>query len=765
MDQATHSRIVNFIWGIADDVLRDLFKRGKYPDVILPMCVLRRMDAVLEPTKQSVLDMKRTLDDAKITEQAAALAGAAGQAFYNTSKFTLRDLQSRGSQQQLRLDFDAYLNGFSKNVQDILENFKFRQQIPTLSKADALGALIEKFLDPSIDLSPSGIDNHSMGTVFEELVRRFNEDNNEEAGEHWTPRDAVKLMTNLMFQPIASQVKSGSYRLYDCACGTGGMLTVAEETLKEITAAQGQQVATHLYGQEINPETYAICKSDMLLKGEGQNADNIVGGAEWSTLSHDAFPAQEFDFMLANPPYGKSWKKDLESMGGKDGMRDRRFKVLHKNEELSLVTRSSDGQMLFLANMAAKMNHKSPLGSRIAEVHNGSSLFTGDAGQGESNIRRWLIENDWLEAIVALPLNLFYNTGIATYVWVLSNRKAPHRKGKVQLIDATKWFKPLRKNLGKKNCELSETDLQSVLQAYQDFRETEESKIFPNEAFGYWKVTVERPLRLHSQLKLSSIEALRFASGLEEIRSPLYEEFGDDLFENFGKVRGKLEQKLSEWGDGADEDEGDDESPKGLPEKKRKKILDAKSWERDGRLVQAGLALRKKLGEELFTDHNEFRRCVDQAVEKLDLRLTASDLKILLRAVSWREETAPPVIAKIHKPGKTKADPIRGLYEIVVDGKKVVVEYEADSDLRDTEQIPLLEDGGIEAFLAREVLPYTPDAWWNDAKTPIGYEISFTRHFYKPQPLRSLEEIRKDILAVEQESAGLLDGLLGGKSA
>jgi|GEM_PF-45782 len=764
MDQATHSRIVNFIWGIADDVLRDLFKRGKYPDVILPMCVLRRMDAVLEPTKQSVLDMKRTLDDAKITEQAAALAGAAGQAFYNTSKFTLRDLQSRGSQQQLRLDFEAYLNGFSKNVQDILENFKFRQQIPTLSKADALGSLIEKFLDPSIDLSPSGIDNHSMGTVFEELVRRFNEDNNEEAGEHWTPRDAVKLMTNLMFQPIASQVKSGSYRLYDCACGTGGMLTVAEETLKEITAAQGQQVATHLYGQEINPETYAICKADMLLKGEGQNADNIVGGAEWSTLSHDAFPAQEFDFMLANPPYGKSWKKDLESMGGKDGMRDRRFKVLHKNEELSLVTRSSDGQMLFLANMAAKMNHKSPLGSRIAEVHNGSSLFTGDAGQGESNIRRWLIENDWLEAIVALPLNLFYNTGIATYVWVLSNRKAPHRKGKVQLIDATKWFKPLRKNLGKKNCELSESDLQSVLQAYQDFRETEESKIFLNEAFGYWKVTVERPLRLHSQLKLVSIEALRFASGLEEIRSPLYEEFGEDLFENFGKVRAKLEQKLSEWGSEEDGEEGDEESPKGLPEKKRKKLLDAKSWERDGRLVQAGLALREELGEELFTDHNEFRRRIDQAVEKLDLRLTASDLKALLRAVSWREDSAPPVIAKIHKPGKTKADPIRGLYEIVMDGKKVVVEYETDSDLRDTEQIPLLEEGGIEAFLTREVLPFTPDAWWNDARTPIGYEISFTRHFYKPQPLRSLEDIRKDILAVEQESAGLLDGLLGLKT-
>ena len=297
MDQATHNKIVSFIWGIADDVLRDLFKRGKYPDVILPMCVIRRMDAVLEPTKQAVLDTKKMLDAALITEQRAALCGASGQAFYNTSKFTLRDLKSRGSQQQLLADFEDYLNGFSPNVQDILDNFKFRNQLPTLSKADALGTLINKLLDPEIDLSPAGVDNHSMGTIFEELVRKFNEDNNEEAGEHWTPRDAVRL-------------------LYDCACGTGGMLTVAEQTLIEIAAKQNQSVKCLLYGQEINPETYAVCKADMLLKGEGESADHIVGGAEWSTLAHDAFPAQEFDFMLANPPYGKSWKKDLEAMGG-----------------------------------------------------------------------------------------------------------------------------------------------------------------------------------------------------------------------------------------------------------------------------------------------------------------------------------------------------------------------------------------------------------------------------------------------------------------
>src|SRR5260221_3044934 len=510
MDQAAHNKIVSFLWGIADDVLRDLFKRGKYPDVILPMCVLRRLDAVLEPTKKSVLDTKKMLDAAGITEQRAALCQSAGQAFYNTSKFTLRDLMSRGNQQQLRLDFEAYLEGYSPNVQEILDNFKFRNQLSTLSKADALGTLIEKLFDPEINLSPQPVlnndgplkhpamDNHAMGTVFEELVRKFNEENNEEAGEHWTPRDAVKLMADLVFLPVADRIESGSYLLYDGACGTGGMLTVAEERLQAIAQSRGKRVITHLYGQEINPETYAICKADMLLKGEGENAEHIVGGAEWSTLSHDAYAAREFDFMLSNPPYGKSWKKDLEDMGGKDGMGDPRFKAQIDGEELSLVTRSTDGQLLFLANMVSKLNRKTKLGSRIAEVHNGSSLFTGDAGQGESNIRRWIMTNDWLEAIVALPLNMFYNTGIATYIWVLTNKKPEHRKGMIQLIDATQWFKLLRKNLGKKNSELSKEDIHRICSAYLEFKETEESKIFPKESFGFWKVIACRRWRRNS---------------------------------------------------------------------------------------------------------------------------------------------------------------------------------------------------------------------------------------------------------------------------
>ena len=780
VDPAQLNWIANFIWGIADDVLRDLYVRGKYRDVILPMTVLRRLDAVLEPTKQAVLDMKASLDKSRIANQDRALRQAAKQAFYNTSKFNLRDLKSRANQQQLKADFEAYLDGFSPNVQEILTNFEFRNQMPRLSKADALGTLIEKFLDPKINLSPRpvrdadgteklpGLDNHAMGTIFEELVRRFNEENNEEAGEHWTPRDAVKLMANLIFLPIADKIESGTYLLYDGAAGTGGMLTLAEETLQQLARARDKQVATHLYGQEINPETYAICKADLLLKGDGDEADNIIGGAEYSTLSNDAFSSREFNFMLSNPPYGKSWKKDLEQMGGKDSIRDPRFIIQHGDDaEYKLLTRSSDGQMLFLANMLSKMKKKTALGSRIAEVHNGSSLFTGDAGQGESNIRRWLIENDWLEAIVALPLNMFYNTGISTYIWVLTNRKPEHRKGKVQLIDATQWFKPLRKNLGKKNCELCDEDIQRICDTFLALKETEQSKIFPNAAFGYWKVVVERPLRLHSQITRKSIESLRFASGDEDLRSKLYDQVGESLFEDFGKVCSRVEKLLSEW-DQADEDEGEGEEAAKKPaisEKRKKKLLDAGTWTRDAQLVEAATALQHELGDKLFEDHNVFRARVDEALQMAKVKLGASDLKIFLRAVSWRVETAPPVVAKVHKPGKVKADPIHGLYEVGRDGKRCVVEYEADTDLRDAEKVPLLEKGGIEAFFRREVLPHVPDTWMKSAGAKIGYEVSFTRHFYKPQPLRELKDIRADIAALEKETEGLLAEIVkGGRS-
>ncbi len=776
MDQAQLNWITNFIWNIADDCLRDVFVRGKYRDVILPMTVLRRLDAVLEPTKDAVKDMKIALDKEKVVDQDAALRMASGQAFYNTSPFLLRDLKSRKTQQTLKDDFIAYLDGFSPNVQDIIKNFEFRNQIGKLVESDGLGQLIEKFLSKDINLSPHpvselpGLDNHSMGTVFEDLVRMFNEDNNEEAGQHWTPRDAVKLMASLMFLPVADKIESGTYLLYDCACGTGGMLTVAEETLQQIATAHGKQVATHLYGQEINAETYAICKADLLLKGDGDAADNIVGGPAFSTLSNDAFRSRSFDFMLANPPYGKSWKSDLERMsgeGGKKDVKDPRFVIEHDGDpEFSLITRSSDGQMLFLANMLSKMKHDTPLGSRIAEIHNGSSLFTGDAGQGESNIRRWVIENDWLEAIVALPLNMFYNTGIATYVWVLTNRKAEHRKGKVQLIDATTWFRPLRKNMGKKNCELAPEDIQRICDTFLAFEETPHSKIFPNAAFGYWKVKVERPLRLHSQLTRPCIEPLRYASGDEDIRAEIYAALGDAVFEKWAATLPALEKLLSEWSDQSDPTDPSDEEEaapkKTLSDKKKKKLLSEATWRRDAMLLDTAHQLRKVLGEDLFTDHNVFLEKVEAALKQLDLKPSASDLKTIIAAVSWRVEDAPPVIKKVHKPGKAKADPLHGLYETKVDGKTCVVEYEPDSELRDYEQIPLLEEGGIEAFIRREVLPYTPDAWLVESDTKIGYEVSFTRHFYQPPQLRTLAQISKDIVDLEKLTEGLLQEITKG---
>ena len=676
------------------------------------MTVIRRLDAVLEPTKEAVLQMKNRLDDAGITNQDAALRRVSGEAFYNTSPFRLRDLTSRARQQQLRADFEAYLDGFSPNVQEVLDKFKFRDQIPTLVEADVLGFLLEKFLDSSVNLSPrpvlngddsvrlEGLDNHGMGTVFEELIRRFNEENNEEAGEHFTPRDVVQLMARLIFMPVADQVQSGTYLVYDGACGTGGMLTVAEETLVQLARERGKEVSVHLYGQEVNPETYAISKADLILKGEGVEADNVQYG---STLSSDAFPAREFDFMLSNPPYGKSWKGDLQHMGGKSGITDTRFLVEHNgNPDHSLITRSSDGQMMFLANMLSKMKPEHdelgrPAGSRIAEVHNGSSLFTGDAGQGESNIRRWIIENDWLEAIVALPLNMFYNTGIATYIWVLSNRKPEHRQGKVQLIDATQWYRPLRKNLGSKNCELSDEDIRRICDSFLAFEETEQSKIFPNEAFGYWKVTVERPLRL--TVDLSPDHRHRFRAA----------------------CRAAKEEPLAN-------------------------VID--------RVAAA-------LGAGPHPDFNRFMEAVVADASAHGVKLTAKRKNLLRMALASREKAAAPVIKKAYKRG-VEPDPIRGLIEVAVDGQSTVAEYEPDTDLRDTEQIPLLEAGGIESFIRREVLPYAPDAWYVPDNVKVGYEISFTRHFYKPQLLRPLEEIRADILALEQETEGLLAEIVGG---
>ena len=682
-----HNKIVAFIWDIAN-VLRDSVPPSKQQDIILPMCILRRLDAVLEPTKGAVLAEHKRLKQEGIQNTDLLLKKASKQAFYNTSKFTLKTVVASGGRQSLLINFNNYLKGFSPNVKEIMENFDFQHRLTDLSDKNLLGTLIEKFTARDIDLSPSGLDNHGMGTIFEELVRRFNESRNEKAGEHWTPRDAVQLMAQLVFHPIKDKIKSGTYTIYDCACGTGGMLTVAESELLEIATQGNFKIKCLLYGQETIPETLAICKADMLLKGEGMHADNIKGK---STLLADAFSEKRFDFMLSNPPYGKDWESDFRALGGKDGINDPRFSGQCGNEILPLITRSDDGQMMFLVNVVSKMQ-KNNLGSRIAEVHNGSSLFSGNAGQGESNIRRWIIENDWLEAIIALPENMFYNTKTATYVWVLSNRKIEARRGKVQLINATEWFSPLRKNLGKKTCELSFKNIEKIIQTFLDFRNTRESKIFPNKAFGYHKIIVERPLRLRAQLSLKTI--------------------------------GKLQQ--------------------------------------DAELFTITKQLRGKLGGSVFNDYNDFRTKVTETLSELEIKISLASKKCILDACSWRDPSASPVVRKTH--AQKKPNSLYGLFADKRLNKTDAMEYEPDPALRDKERVSLMEKGGIEAFFRREVLPHAPDAWIKQGASKIGYEINFTRHFYKPKKMRTLDEIRADIVATQKKSSNLIHQITSKKN-
>ena len=668
MDNQVHNSIVSFIWGIADDCLRDVYVRGKYRDVILPMTVIRRLDALLEDSKEAVLDMKKKLDAAGIDNQWPALCNAAGQAFCNASPFRLRDLTSRAKRQTLKSDFEAYLDGFSPNVQEILDKFKFRSQIDTMIEADILGAVIEKFISPNINLSPDpvykddaktmlkhpGLDNHGMGTIFEELIRRFNEENNEEAGEHWTPRDVVELMADLIFIPVANQIKDATYSCYDGACGTGGMLTVAQDRLLTLARHRGKNVSIHLFGQEINPETYAIAKADLLLKGDGEQAEHISYG---STLSLDGNATRQFDFMLSNPPYGKSWKTDAEKMGGKKDILDSRFNAyLEGGEQLAMIPRTSDGQLLFLLNNVAKMKRDTPLGSRIAEVHNGSSIFTGDAGSGESNARRYMIENDLVEAIIAVPENMFYNTGIGTYIWILSNRKEARRKGKIQLIDATKMKSPLRKNMGKKNCEFTREIRAEILRIFMEMEESEVSMIFDNDEFAYWSITVERPLRLRVCPE-NEIPANTFkkAEELEAVRKAIADVPADT--------------PLDDW---------------------------------------TAFAAATKLKA--------------AALKKICPFITVKDVN---------------------------AQPVSGV---------------ADTDLRDTEIVPFKYEGGIEAFMHNEVLTYAPDAWVDEKKTVIGYEISFTKYFYKPVELREMSEILAELTALEQQADGMMAGIMEGIS-
>lgn len=498
--------IINFIWTVADDVLRDVYTKGKYRDIILPMTVLRRLDVILLPTKNKVLKTYATYKD-KLDNLDSLLTSkkfGSGHVFYNHSNYTLEKLIDEPT--NIKANFENYLDGFSQNVQDIISKFKLRNQIQTLDEADILFSTIEKFCSSRINLSPNpiydskgellhaGLSNLGMGYVFEDLIRRFNEENNEEAGEHFTPREIINLMTHLVFLPVKDKIKEGTYLVYDNACGSGGMLTESKKFITDKNGLICSNAKIHMYGQEISPETYAICKADMMIKEE--KPDNIKYG---STLSNDQLSHMKFDFMLTNPPYGKSWGKDQEAIGVKKAKgittcNDDRFDIG--------ITRSSDGQMMFLLNMISKMKHNTHLGSRIASVHNGSSLFTGDAGQGESEIRRYIFENDYLEAIVALPTNMFYNTGIPTFIWILSNKKPQNKKGKVQLINATseRFYTKMKKSLGSKQNEMTNEHIKLISNLFLEYKNEDECKMFDNEDFGYTKIIIEKP-KTYEELK------------------------------------------------------------------------------------------------------------------------------------------------------------------------------------------------------------------------------------------------------------------------
>ncbi len=780
MNQSVHNKLVSFIWSIADDCLRDVYVRGKYRDVILPMVVLRRLDALLEPTKDAVMEeLAFQRDEAGFTEwDENGLREASGYVFYNVSEWTLQRLHdtATNSQQLLQANFEDYLNGFSGNVKEIIDKFKLKSQIRHMANKDVLLDVLEKFTSPDINLTPfekldsngrklHALSNLGMGYVFEELIRKFNEDNNEEAGEHFTPREVIDLMTHIIFDPIKNNLPP-VMTIYDPACGSGGMLTEAQNFIKdedgEIRAINSD---VYLYGKEINDETYAICKSDMMIKGN--NPENIRVG---STLSTDEFSGTTFDFMLSNPPYGKSWASEQKYIkDGKDVI-DTRFQIRLKNywgieEDADAIPRSSDGQLLFLMEMVSKMKplSQSTTGTRIASVHNGSSLFTGDAGGGESNIRRYIIENDWLEAIVQMPNNLFYNTGITTYIWILSNNKTANRKGKVQLIDAGQLYRKLRKNLGNKNCEFAPEHITEIVTTYTDLKAIERttddgiaSKVFENSDFGYHKVTIERPKRLKAQFTKERLEELRYDKSLKEAMVYAYETYGDSVYDGI-EIYSK---PLLEW---------TEKQELNLNAKQSKSLVTTAVWEKQHNLLLMGLLLHSNMGETVYTDFNVFTEKVDAVLKYQKIKLSASEKNAILNAVSWYDTEAEKVVKGIVKLTGDKLEKLLAHldctetelanYGYYTTGKKgEFITYETESDLRDTENVPLKED--IHTYFLREVQPHVDEAWINLDATKIGYEISFNKYFYQHKPLRSIEDVTADVLALEKESDGLIAEIL-----
>ena len=660
------SEISGFIWGIADSVLRGTYRRNEYQKVILPFTVLKRFDSVLEYSKKDVVDTyeankSRTGVLAPILMSKSVDENGRELGFYNYSRFDFETLLQDPDNIEENIKF--YINSYSNNVKNILENFDIERQIEKLSRANLLYLLIKKFNETTLDLSPKNISNHDMGTIFEELIRKFSETSNEEAGEHFTPRDVVKLMTELLFAEEGES--SGSIKLvYDPACGTGGMLTSCQEFINK----SNPDIDVVLYGQEINDEIYAICKADMLMKGE--DAENIKGPS--STLSDDQLKDNKFDYMISNPPYGRDWEQDKEVVDAEaEKGFDGRFGAG--------LPRKSDGQLLFIQHMISKMKDNGK--SRIAVITNGSPLFTGDAGSGESNIRKWIFENDYLEALIALPDQLFFNTGIGTYVWVLTNEKTPQREGKVQLIDAREEYVGMRKSLGNKRHTLPEESINKIIDTYQDFTESDKVKIFDNGDFGYTKITVERPMQLNYQVTPERLENLYS-----------YNQF----------------KKLAE-------SKSEDPEIKMAEEEEGKKQQEA---------IKEELLT---IGDELYTDWDTFETKVKNALKSFDLK--PAFIKNVIEKLSEHDDTAEYVTDRSGKP-------------------------KADSNLRDTEKIPLVQN--IDDYFEDEVLKYYSDAWYDESKNKIGYEINFTQYFYVYEPPRPLEEIEADIAKVTAEIQELL---------
>lgn len=729
--------LIQFIYSVADQILINTYEPSKYKDVILPMTVIRRLDAVLEPTKERVLTTHEKFVS-KLNDLTTVLTSkqtGSGVAFYNTSPYTLKKLLE--DPKNIRSNFENYLNGFSDNVQDIISKFKFRNEIETLDDAKKLFSVIEKFVSPKIDLRPVSLPPLAMGYVFEDLLRRFNEATNAEAGRHFTPREIIELMTHILFLPVRESIQEGTFLIYDPCAGSGAMLT---ESKKYITDEEGEiksQATIHLYGQENTPTIYAISKSDMLLKNE--DPEKIVYG---STLSQYGFDRElRFDFMLTNPPYGTSWADDKKalSVGDKGKITDPRFAVGK--------SRVNDGQLMFVLHMLSKMRDTEQ-GSRIASVHNGSALFTGDAGQGESEIRKHIITKDFLEAIIALPNDIFYNTGIPTYIFVMTNRKPESREGKIQLINANgeNFFGKMQKSLGSKRNEMRPENINAITQLYLDFAPTEYSKLFDNDEFGYSQIIVHRPLRLMVQFTGIKIHSLRFVSNNAKLREELYREFGNEVYEKEGA------KKIEEWllnyflqdNDEAEENNEDAEteiSVSSLPKKKQKivkQLIDTPNWKRDLELMNNSKTISEKFGETLYEDFNVFDELFEQELKNQKIKLIAKDKKDIINAIAWTDPKAKEVIKKKHKDG--------------------TIEYVSDKNLEDYENIPLKKN--IQEFFEREVLPYASDAWWNKEESKIGYEINFNKHFYNHTPSRSKQEIAVDLFAIEEETENLLNEIV-----